>query len=449
MSQSNNIQERLVEFRTRNHSLRVSASRIAAMTGFHPFCVLPELLVELIYQEFPDVFQNDVKLLGISIQTEEEQLQELAKKASKSTQDALKQALDVKRGKQRLETTEKALQVKQLVVQEAKSSKKLSENELKLLQEGVRSTIDTTFGQHHEDEALDLFEKSCGWQVRERNMNIMAWPFIKSEDCTEPSNVPTVVPMAEATTARRIMRPPKRKRSGEETKPPPKGTTNASGDSNIEVIEGSKVSHNNECDAKEVGEGEQALVAGLLKEVEIRSNGFIAFHQGITILIHGIQRQRFGCIQDSLESNGVETFDALFLGLIIRVLLLITVVGSFEFLRIALQGRCKVDVAAAAATRGRSRRRRSWGRRRQANLAILMKLQGPRLRKSHRQDRKIMAFNQFLGYKVEVFGQETKGSLGIDRFRHGITAFVIRWDFTHAFRMSGVEVGQGPTEDYQ
>jgi hypothetical protein len=196
MAESDGRMERLEAFRTRNHSLRVSASRISAMTGFHPFAVLPELLMTLVYQGGQELLEHDARLLGIQIRSEEAVLMELANKASTSTATALKSALQVKKGKRVLGTVHVADQVKEKVLKEAKSSKKLNAEEMKTLQEGVRSSVDTGFGTCHEEEALDLYERQCGWEVRERNATIMAWPFCKAGD--------TVAPMSEATRARTL-----------------------------------------------------------------------------------------------------------------------------------------------------------------------------------------------------------------------------------------------------
>ena len=198
------LMERLEAFRTRNHSLRLGASRVSAMAGFHPFAVLPELLMTLVYQGGQELLEHDARLLGIQIRSEEAILMELANKASKSTATALQSALDVKRGKRVLDTVQVADQVKKKVLKEAKNSKKLNPDELKVLQEGVRSSIDTGFGTHHEDAALDLYERKCGWEVRERNAAIMAWPFARAEDVNpnEKPTQPTVVPIADARAVR-------------------------------------------------------------------------------------------------------------------------------------------------------------------------------------------------------------------------------------------------------
>ena len=198
--------ERLLAFRLRSHSLRLYASRIAALAGFNPFACLPDIMMNLVYQGGRELFEHDASLLGIEIRSDEEILMELAAKASESTTKALKSALDVKKGKHVLDTVHIADQVKQKVLEEAKNSKKLNPEEMKVLQEGVRSSVDTGYGTFHEEEALNLYEKQCGWEVRNRNASVMAWPFAKTEEVHSDRGLPqtgqpTVVPLSKASEA--------------------------------------------------------------------------------------------------------------------------------------------------------------------------------------------------------------------------------------------------------
>ena len=58
VAESNNSQtsgdetdiEDILEFRNKKDSLRLSASNVAAMAGFHPFSSLPQLMLQLVYQ---------------------------------------------------------------------------------------------------------------------------------------------------------------------------------------------------------------------------------------------------------------------------------------------------------------------------------------------------------------------------------------------------------------
>jgi hypothetical protein len=193
----------LAAFKRRENSLRLSASRISALAGFHPFAHLPTLLRELVYQGRMGriLLLQDAKALGLSIQTDEDILLELAKKAGDETLRALRSALQVKEGQKVLENTQAAASLKRKVLEEATKSKKLKKEELNQLTEGTRSWVDTGFGTHHEEDALDLYEKQIGWEVRDRNAAIVSWPFDKLELVDRSSPVddqPTVVAIGKA-----------------------------------------------------------------------------------------------------------------------------------------------------------------------------------------------------------------------------------------------------------
>jgi hypothetical protein len=202
------ILARLQIFQYQQHSLRVSASNVAAMIGFHPWKNLPELLMNLVYQgrDGQRLMRRDSKLLGLTLVSEETILLQLAAKAGDSTRMALQSALHIKDGSKRTESVDTAKLLKEKVLQEAKKTGKLDKKELKVLSEGARSAVDTGYGTAHEDGALDLYEKQCGWPVEQRNAEIREWPFVRLEDAKlghGQENVtrveqPTVVPLETA-----------------------------------------------------------------------------------------------------------------------------------------------------------------------------------------------------------------------------------------------------------
>ncbi|CAB9516163.1 expressed unknown protein [Seminavis robusta] len=156
-------------------TLRLSVSDIAAMTGFHPFKVLPHLVIRLVYQGTTGALlhQRDAQALGLTqVATEEEIWQSLAEQAGPKTKKAFQnaQSHDTK-------TIQEAQKVKQLVIQEAKASGKLKPQEIKVLQEGTRHVVNTRFGHVHEDNALDLVAQKFGWEIFDRNEEILEWPF--------------------------------------------------------------------------------------------------------------------------------------------------------------------------------------------------------------------------------------------------------------------------------
>jgi hypothetical protein len=198
--------QQLVEaFRTQRHSLRVSASNIAAMTGFHPWKNLPELLLhDLVYQgvQGKDLLRHDAALLGLTLVAPDEVLRQLAQKAGVATGLAVHDALLVKQGITVLPTVQAATAVKEKAVQEA--AKVLSKTELRILKEGVRSAVDTGYGTAHENEALDLYQQQTGWPVEERNAKVFVWQFGLRDD---ESVGPTVAPLRPASA---LIRPEKR-----------------------------------------------------------------------------------------------------------------------------------------------------------------------------------------------------------------------------------------------
>jgi|UniRef100_A0A8J9SH23 hypothetical protein len=193
-------------FQHQSHSLRVSASNIAAMTGFHPWKNLPELVMNLVYQGGlgQALLRKDARLLGLQLTTEEDVLHDLAQKSGASTQKALQSILQIKDGSKKVESVELAAKLKQRVMNEAVKSGNLNKEQLKTLQEGTRSAVDTGYGTHHEANALNLYEKQCGWEVRERNAEIRNWPFARREDIASASEtiqgLPTVIPIRPASS---------------------------------------------------------------------------------------------------------------------------------------------------------------------------------------------------------------------------------------------------------
>ena len=188
-------------FKKQGSSLRIPASRVAALAGYHPFAILPNLLLDLVYQGPVGnaLRRQDCHDLGIQLVSNDVLLMELAQKAGKDTAKALEAAIKVKEGSQVLENVKAAARIKVRIMDEAKKSKNLSREELKRLEEGSRSYVDTGFGTSHEDSALNLFQRQCGWEVRDRNASIINWPFVRSEDVDCAAEEPTVVPLAEAS----------------------------------------------------------------------------------------------------------------------------------------------------------------------------------------------------------------------------------------------------------
>lgn len=199
------------KFKKQNHSLYLSASNVAAMVGLHPYSMLPKLCMDLVYQGQTGraLLQHDAKLLHISLVDEVESLRQIAIKGGRDVKKALEKAIDIGKGKENIASVQNASQIKKIIVGKVQESKNLSMGEIRLLVEGVRHNVNTGFGKAHEENALDLYEKQCGWEVTERNAERRTWKFMKAEDATFDATFEcehhmqgsskTVVPMDEET----------------------------------------------------------------------------------------------------------------------------------------------------------------------------------------------------------------------------------------------------------
>ena len=195
----------LQAFKLQADSLKIPASRIAALTGYHPYASLPELFIDFIYQGSTGhaLKLQDCRELGMELVSEEVLLMELARKAGSGTIKAFEAAMQVKEGTKVLDNVNVAATVKRKVLEEAKKSKKLNPQELRRLEEGSRQYVNTGFGVCHEDAALNLFEAQCGWKVGERNAVVMYWPFARGDDCHGPNMSHTVLPLTNAYSEER------------------------------------------------------------------------------------------------------------------------------------------------------------------------------------------------------------------------------------------------------
>lgn len=152
-------------------SLRISASKVAALTGYNPFVNLPQLICDLTYQGRIGqlLLKRDANLLGLQLVSEEEIIQQLASKAGAETLEAVKQ-LALKKP----QTREQATEIKKKALQNATN---LSKEEKDRLKEHVRSQVDTQYGTRHEKSALDAFELQKGCSVTHRNEHIRILEF--------------------------------------------------------------------------------------------------------------------------------------------------------------------------------------------------------------------------------------------------------------------------------
>jgi len=214
--------------RARKDSLRLSASRIAALSGFNPYADLPKLILDLVYQGYAGqvLLSQDATLLGLELVSREAAMEELLSKAASSATEVAKTAKEkaeakeikaaveqiskIQRGeadpprtvasatKMKTQTLAKINEAQKKLPKMSKT--KLSSGEVKMLNESIRSVVDTNFGTHHENEALDLYERRYGCEVRERNEGVYCWDFVRGGEDTcnvhaTSTTEPTVIPL--------------------------------------------------------------------------------------------------------------------------------------------------------------------------------------------------------------------------------------------------------------
>jgi len=84
-SEDESILQSLSSFKTRSDSLRIPASRLAAITGYHPYSNLPEVFLDLVYQgKLGEALRmKDADELGLTLLSAADVLIDIANKAGK------------------------------------------------------------------------------------------------------------------------------------------------------------------------------------------------------------------------------------------------------------------------------------------------------------------------------------------------------------------------------
>jgi hypothetical protein len=188
----------LDEFTARNHSLRIAVSHVAALAGYNPYKDLPQLLLNLVYQDCHALVQHDADLLGLQLTSEEDLIKHMALKAGPEAYRALQESLLVQKGTRHVESIQVADKLKQTLMHHAVQSKKLSVTELDYLKKSVRNVVDMGYGTHQETAALDLYERQCGCEIYNRNAQVKEWPFRAVQVDAGRGLVDTVQPICAA-----------------------------------------------------------------------------------------------------------------------------------------------------------------------------------------------------------------------------------------------------------
>ncbi len=179
----NDIHQQIKTFQNSSHSLRISASSVAALCGLHPYQNLPQLFFDLIYQSYLGqlLLQNDAALLGLTLVDaqahERQQMLNMASTISQETTNLVQTAINISDGKTKIQSVDEIQTIQQQIKLNAVASGKLSKRQVETLVEASRGKMSTGFGNIHEDDALNLYERKVGCCVRERNESLMTWKF--------------------------------------------------------------------------------------------------------------------------------------------------------------------------------------------------------------------------------------------------------------------------------
>lgn len=135
----------LEEYKFKNHSLRLSASQIAAVTGFNPYSCLPKILLDLVYQGSIGVIllNRDARLLHLELSSEEDSLKHIAEKAGPLLIKSLKESFEVSKGRKEITNIQDARDKKENLVSNVRNCQVLSKGERKKLEEGIQHNINT------------------------------------------------------------------------------------------------------------------------------------------------------------------------------------------------------------------------------------------------------------------------------------------------------------------
>lgn len=151
--------------------VKISCSNVAKLTGFHPYSDLPTSIVELVYQDRESMRRSDSKSWNIVWVSEEETVDALLAK----TQNDLKTHMR-KIGKER-NLNEVRQNESKFLNAIKKNSHVLTEQERDLLASKARHDMYTNFGKNYESEALKVYEKKTGREVRDSNSTKYFWAF--------------------------------------------------------------------------------------------------------------------------------------------------------------------------------------------------------------------------------------------------------------------------------
>eukprot|EP01052_Picozoa_sp_SAG31_P045774 SAG31_NODE_8497_length_1441_cov_0.698957_1_plen_422_part_00 len=156
--------------------LRIPVSKIPAIAGYNEHADLPELLMELLYQDNHELLANDAEILGIEVVSRQQEQWELMLKTGEGSAKLLMgMAAAANAGAPSASAAAEITQSVKSLLQQAVDTGKLSAAEAAVLRDSLCGDVNTSFGTRHENDALDEYEKITGWQVTDRNDRYLRW----------------------------------------------------------------------------------------------------------------------------------------------------------------------------------------------------------------------------------------------------------------------------------
>lgn len=180
---------------------RFSASDIAAIAAYHPYRNILEVFEKYLYQDLQSLFLLDTRNLGLEIVLQDddliiEKLPVEQRKRMQSVQKIMKKSInDAEKVNGVVETVKDIVLSTKLALQNNKNDLndiKISEIELKQLENNILGNIRTDYGNHCEEWALNKYESISGYSVIDRNFEMysMHIQHIKSENILKVSSSP-------------------------------------------------------------------------------------------------------------------------------------------------------------------------------------------------------------------------------------------------------------------
>ena len=151
--------------------MKVNCSSIAKLVGFHPYGDLPMSIVDLVYQDRDSMRRRDSKRWNIVWVSEEETVNALLSKASKDVRTHMKEKIGKERNLKEVRQSESKFS------DIIKKSSVFTEQERDLLVAKARHEMFTNFGNRFESNALKVYEKKTGREIRDSNSTKYFWAF--------------------------------------------------------------------------------------------------------------------------------------------------------------------------------------------------------------------------------------------------------------------------------